>query len=266
MPNDSESKQSINVSESTASPEPDQNSKTGGFIFPGTLKLHTKLLSKENDMLDHESLYRLRYQVYCNEAHFLDPENYPDGLEFDEFDTVAEHFLTKNTSNNDEIVGTVRLIKWSEHFSFPTAVYFQSLQDTLVRLKFPLDSTAEISRLCISKKYRRRSIDGLLVGDGSADSTSKRRKLPVVILDLFKSMYLASKYNLGITHWIATFEDSLYRLLNRYGVHFKLLIPQEIDYYGKVKIYGASLSHLEETMKKRRPELYDFFRGQPVHA
>jgi hypothetical protein len=54
-------------------------------------------------------------------------------------------------------------------------------------------------------------------------------------------MYHASRYALGITHWIATFEDSLFRLLKQYGIEFKLLIPDEIDYYGKVRLYGCSI-------------------------
>ena len=213
-------------------------------------------------MLDYESLYSLRYQVYCHEAHFLDPDDYFDGLEYDEFDAFSEHFLARNPNSNDEVVGTVRLVRWSEYLTFPTVMHFKSLLKQLSRLKFPLESSAEISRLCITKQYRRRTMDGLIGAGGYTDKSDNRRKFPVVLLELFKNMYLASRYALGITHWIATFEDSLYRLLQRYGVHFNLLIPEEIDYYGKVKIYGASLNHLEEEMKKRRPDLYAFFCEQ----
>ncbi len=233
------------------------------FVFPGNLTLCTKLLNKEDNMIDYESLYGLRYQVYCHEAQFLDPEDYSDDLEYDEFDAVSEHFLSTNPNNNNDAVGTVRLVRWSQQLAFPTVTHFDSLLDELKRQRFPLESTAEISRLCITKQYRRRTTDGLLGVDSYLDNSDARRKFPVVLLELFKNMYLASKYSLGITHWIATFEDSLYRLLKRYGVHFNLLIPDEIDYYGKVRIYGASLQELEEEMKMRRPELYDFFREQP---
>ena len=216
--------------------------------------------------MDYESLYSLRYQVYCHEAHFLDPDDYSDGLESDEFDAVSEHFLARNPDTNDAVVGTVRLVKWSDYLAFPTVRHFKSLLKQLNRLEFPLGSTAEISRLCITKQYRRRTMDGLLGVGSYAEGSDNRRKFPVVLLELFRNMYTASKGVLGITHWIATFEDSLYRLLQRYGVHFNLLIPEEIDYYGKVKIYGASLSHLEEEMKKRRPDLYAFFCEQLEYA
>ena len=241
---------------------PDQQSPAARFAFPGSLRLHIKLLIKEDNVIDYESLYSLRYQVYCHEAHFLDPNDYSDGLECDEYDAVSEHFVATNGNSNKEIVGTVRLVRWSEYLSFPTADHFQSLLDKLKFLKYPIDSTAEISRLCIGKQYRRRAMDGLLGVESFTAGADKRRKFPGIILELFKSMYLASKYNLGITHWIATFEDCLYRLLTQYGVHFKLLIPEEIDYYGKVKIYGASLDHLEKEMNKQRPEIYAFIRDQ----
>jgi N-acyl amino acid synthase of PEP-CTERM/exosortase system len=232
------------------------------FTFPGLLRLQIKLLIKEDNVLDYESLYSLRYQVYCHEAHFLDPDDYSDGLEHDEFDAFSEHFLARNPNNNDEVVGAVRLVRWSEYLAFPTIKHFNSLLKQLNRLKFPLESSAEISRLCITKQYRRRTVDGLFGAGSYVDKSDNRRKFPMVLLELFKNMYLASKYALGITHWIATFEESLYRLLERYGVHFNLLIPEEIDYYGKVKIYGASLQHLEEEMKRRRPDLYGFFCEQ----
>jgi N-acyl amino acid synthase of PEP-CTERM/exosortase system len=213
-------------------------------------------------VLNYESLYSLRYQVYCHEAHFLNPDLFSEGLEYDEFDPVSKHFLARNPDNSDEIVGTVRLVRWTEVLTFPSVKYIKSLLNQLSRLKFPLESTAEISRLCITKKYRRRTMDGLIGMDSYAGNNDKHRKHPVLLLELLKNMLHASKYDLGITHWIATFEDSLYRLLERYGIHFNLLIPDEIDYYGKVKIYGASLDHVEEQMKMRKPEWHSFFYEQ----
>jgi N-acyl amino acid synthase of PEP-CTERM/exosortase system len=260
------SNQSIDVQSHSTPAVSDPQSQTGKFVFPGSLRLNTKLLLKEDNVKDYESLYSLRYQVYCHEAHFLDPEDYSDGLESDEYDSVAAHFLATKEDSDEDVIGTVRLVKWTEHLSFPTAMYFKSLIERLKHLRYPLDSTAEISRLCISKQYRRSAMDGLLGIERYADGDDKRRRYPVIIFELFKKMYLASRHNLGITHWIATFEDSLYRLLKRYGFKLELLIPDEIDYYGKVKIYGISLNHLESDIKSRRPDLYAFFREPSDYA
>ncbi len=211
---------------------------------------------------DYRLLYKLRYQVYCHEASLLDPSDYSDELEFDAFDAYSEHFMATNTATNHDIIGTVRLVKWSERLSFPTALYFESLLQQLDRLKFPIDSTAEISRLCISKQYRRRAFNELPADKGLAEISNQRREKPDILLELFKIMYCSSRYDLGITHWIASLEDSLCRLLHRYGVHLELLSSEEIDYFGKVKIYGASIDQVEENMKICKPEIYEFFREQ----
>jgi N-acyl amino acid synthase of PEP-CTERM/exosortase system len=38
-----------------------------------------------------EQSYRLRYQVYCRERHFLPVDDYPNGLESDRFDKHSVH-------------------------------------------------------------------------------------------------------------------------------------------------------------------------------
>jgi len=256
-----------NAPASTPPARPAQQHQAEKFVFPGSLSLHLKRLTKGTDLEEYHALHSLRYQVYCHEAHFLNPDEYPAELEIDEFDTVSEHFIATKANSNHDIVGTVRLVRWSEHLSFPTAVFFKPLLDQLDHKKFPHATTAEISRLCISKQYRKRTKDGLLGVDGYLDTTGdQRRKYPEIILELFKIMYLASRNDLGITHWIATFETSLYRLLDRYGVHLDLLTTEEIDYYGKVRIYGASIHQMEETMKRLKPELFAFFCKQQDNA
>jgi N-acyl amino acid synthase of PEP-CTERM/exosortase system len=249
-----------NAPQASLSPEDSgRMNQDGKFHFPGSLSLQVKRLIKGENSQDYDAMHRLRYQVFCNEVHFLNPALYPAGLEIDDFDAVSEHFLATNANANNDVIGTVRLVRWSERRSFPTARHFGSLLEQLDRLKFPFHSTAEISRLCISKQYRKRLKDGLLGLDGYEGPGDRRRRYPEVILELFKVMYLASRFDLGITHWIATFEDSLYRLLNRYGVHLELLSDEEIDYYGKVRIYGASIPQILEAMKMRRSEFYAFF-------
>ena len=204
-----------------------------------------------------ESVYSLRYQVYCHEANFLNPENYSDGLEHDEFDPISEHFSVTNPTNRNEAIGTIRLIRWTLQHSFPTVKYCPALLEHLRHLQFPLESTAEISRLCITKQFKRQAThklsDSVLPG-----RKETKGKLPNILFKLFRELYISSKYACGITHWIAAFEAPLYRLLERHGINFKILVEDEIDYYGKVKIYGASLQHLETEIKNRKSELCSF--------
>lgn len=79
----------------------------------------TKILSHTNeqgDLLtaevahskeDFVRIYRLRYNVYCEEMGSLDPRDYPDKLERDRYDPFAVHFLLRK---DDEIIGILRLI------------------------------------------------------------------------------------------------------------------------------------------------------------
>jgi len=86
--------------------------------------------------------------------------------------------------------------------------------------------------------------------------------LPNILFKLLRELYISSKYACGITHWIAAFETPLYRLLERHGINFQILVEDEIDYYGKVKIYGASLQHLEAEIKNRKSELCSYLMGR----
>ena len=56
-----------------------------------------------------EQSFALRYQVYCLERAFLNPEHYANQLEIDEFDADSLHFGTINLQG--ELVGTARLVR-----------------------------------------------------------------------------------------------------------------------------------------------------------
>ena len=53
-----------------------------------------------------EESYRLRYQVYCTERHFLEGE---DGIETDEYDDHSHHILLVHRESR-QAVGSARLI------------------------------------------------------------------------------------------------------------------------------------------------------------
>ncbi len=59
-----------------------------------------------------EQSYRLRYQVYCLERKFLRAEDYPNGLEIDEFDRHAAHIGA--IDSHGELAGTARVVRASE--------------------------------------------------------------------------------------------------------------------------------------------------------
>ena len=49
-----------------------------------------------------DTVFRLRYQIYCMETGFERPEDFPDGLEKDAFDGRAVHSLLQHKASGDE--------------------------------------------------------------------------------------------------------------------------------------------------------------------
>jgi N-acyl amino acid synthase of PEP-CTERM/exosortase system len=215
--------------------------------------------------------FQLRYQVYCLECKFLNPNDYPDGLEIDIYDPYSIHFVTLD--HEDTVVGTIRLIQNHAPLPFPIEVHCKPVIESngLIR-----DKIAEISRLAVSKKYLRRADDNF-IGMGSylkskdhpivkiLESRDYRRKRPEIVLGLYKAMYHESKRQ-HLTHWFAAMEKKLWEVLNRFGIQFHQ-IGEEVDYYGPVIPYFGSITELENHIYQVNPELYCnyFLEGLEPH-
>lgn len=213
--------------------------------------------------------YGLRYEVYCHEQQFLVPEDYPFRLEIDSYDDRAIHVGAINREG--VLVGTLRLV-------LPTARGFPLFEhcELFSEYQYLADpanpdrtSAVEISRLAVSKSYRRRANDGLYGLAETEDQimhpqrdgeVPRRRNRPELVLGLYRAMYQYSKRQ-GITYWLAAMEKTLLRLLHRYQFGFKPIGP-EVDYYGPVTPYLAEIAQLEEGLRQRCPDLFaEFAQG-----
>ena len=197
--------------------------------------------------------YRLRFDVYCLERGFMRREDYPSGLEIDEFDIHSLHFAAFNRAG--DIVGAIRLVK-------PNPLGFPLLQHCQLHDEVIPDEIVEISRLAVSKNYRRRVEDDIygitpeqiLMPDPRPE---ERRRRPEIVLGLYKIIYQESKRR-GISHWLAAMERSLVRLLWRYGFSFDAIGP-EVDYYGPVTPYITNISEIERDVLAIRPSIFKEF-------
>ena len=107
---------------------------------------HAKRSAIFEDFPIMQSIYELRYQVYCVECGFLSRDDYPEGRESDEFDADSEHFCAHNLRN--ELVGYVRLVPADAHTGrFPWQRFCPDLIPGVVTP--PADEAAEISRLMV---------------------------------------------------------------------------------------------------------------------
>lgn len=210
--------------------------------------------------LDHspellEASYRLRYEVYCLERGFLDPGEYPHRNERDRYDACSAHFGALD--RDGEIVGTVRMVIPPDH-RYPLLDHcVVDRESELLKLR-----TAEISRLAISRQYRRRAGDDALgispdMLDEMPDNFHRRRR-PELVMGLYKVMYQESKRT-GVDCWLAAMERSLTRLLARYSFFFRPMGP-EVDYYGPVTPYIARISDIEGSVKQNCPAVYEEFQ------
>lgn len=183
-----------------------------------------------------KEVYKLRYQVYCIENEFLNSEHYPDDLEIDDYDQHSAHYLIRHRKSGD-YAATARLIlphANNPEKPFPIEVY--SRIDNVDLLKtMPRQNLAELSRFCVSKKFRQRKSEQHLVttidDDSVADFTQEeKRSSSHLTLALFACAIKISSEN-DIHYWYAVMDPALKRLVSKLGVNFVGIGPLG-DYHG----------------------------------
>lgn len=216
------------------------------LLFKRVHPYETELLQK---------IYRLRYEVYGEQCGFIRQEDFPDGLETDEFDDTSIHFAALKPCG--EVVGTMRLILPSNkklpvqrHVRF--FVPHKENSDNI--------SCAEISRFMISKKLRRnfQSQKGIspTFNKEAKDESSFLQEAKTIFFGLCVEAYMECN-KLGITHVYSLMEKGLLALLRFYGLHFHC-IGEEADVYGPVKPYVATINSIGKSLAQEFPRLASY--------
>lgn len=209
------------------------------------------------DKSELEEVFRLRYKVYCDEWGFERPQDHPGGIEFDIYDSSAVHFVSLNEMW--QVIGTVRIILHSDK-GFPLEKHCKIDAD-LSRLN--RQKIGEISRLAVSKEFRKRSEDRFIY-DGTAEyveqqaALHERRRRHEIVTGLYKCLYVESK-KIGLTHWYAVMAKGLYILLKRMGILFEPIGP-EIDYHGLRTPYLGAIADIENEVGRLNPDLLREFQ------
>jgi N-acyl amino acid synthase of PEP-CTERM/exosortase system len=209
-----------------------------------------------------EKSYRLRYQVYCIERGFLPAENYPNGLEIDEFDCDSAHVGVVDPDG--ELAGTARVVPAGPLglplFSHCTIFPHVSTLDDVGNL------VVEVSRVSVSRHYSRRRDDPPFnagVGDvenaveAAVRSRQRRQHRAEPFITLLRAIVCAAK-RLGATHLIGATDVALHRWLVHYGFPYRLAGP-EVDYYGFIAPYIMSFADLDEVILSRQFAALDNF-------
>lgn len=210
-----------------------------------TPAIHRQNLKNMMNRVDFSDVFALRYQVYCVEREFLSRDQYETSEESDEFDEFSAHFAAVYEGR---VLGNLRLVR-PFNATFPFQRHCATFPDIQIQYK----RSGEISRLAIAKD-RLAGTDGSLGGrlpGGRAICTRE-----AIVLCLLKAMLQFSRYR-HIEVWYSAMENSLTRLLSRYGISFRP-IGEETDYYGPVKPYFAHRDEVLEGMRSRAPTLHEW--------
>jgi len=221
-------------------------------------------------------IFRLRFEIYCLECRFLDPRNYQNGLEIDDYDQRSFHVASHNIDGM--LVGSIRLVMARADQEFPFENHCPPFDDFTFP---PREQCAEVSRLVVRKSYRRRAGDSLqgvtrefqekgdinTIGQPISnaeghDEQERRSNTPQILLGMYREIYQYSRDN-GIQYWFAAMERSLVRILGQLGLHFTPIGPQT-DYYGKVTTYTANLDEMEADLLKANAFLAAWFKEDPA--
>lgn len=198
---------------------------------------------------DRRACFRMRFQAYCVDKHFVDPADNPGGFEIDAFDHQSVHsLLTHRQSGN--AIGTVRLVlpySGCERRPLPIELLLAGQP-----MPFPIDRTAEISRFALAKSFQQYVPSRGLEAELSREEW--RKLLDQLPLGLLKSCLEMSAHEC-MTHLVAVMEPSLLRHLRRFGIHLNLL-GGEVEYHGRRQPCWVEIDALLRSLQQQRPEIW----------
>lgn len=201
-------------------------------------------------------VFRLRYQVYCVEHPFEEPNDVR--LEQDEADDHSSHALMYHRQSG-LLAGTVRMVRPLNGEPERSFAIQDVCTDPVIRdpSKIPLMTTGEISRFCVPKSFRRRVQDTLvdLPANSEFDESEWRRVIPNMTLGLFEWIVEYSRRN-GLTHWVAVMEPHFLRLLSRMGIHLNP-VGDLVEYHGIRQPCIAEIESCLRRMRLERPDVWE---------
>ncbi|MEH6571326.1 MAG: PEP-CTERM/exosortase system-associated acyltransferase [Halioglobus sp.] len=213
--------------------------------------------------LQLESVYRIRYRVYCEEFKYEPSGAFPDKQETDEFDANASHCLVSHVSTGMP-AGCARLVHVDEQSLMPMERFCASAMDKDIIRSFDgrRDSICEFSRLGVDGAFRRRAGEHVTrFGEISSIDCTKReqRTFSLIAISTILAAFAMSDL-IGRPHCFAMMEPFLPRLLRRSGI---VVHPagQEIEYHGVRAPYYFETHATVGGMTDEMREFYEAIRA-----
>jgi N-acyl amino acid synthase of PEP-CTERM/exosortase system len=202
--------------------------------------------------------YRLRFQVYCREHGYENPDDFPDGRESDRYDARAMQTLLIHRSSQ-LVAGTVRLILPDPDRPVGSLPVDQLCQEPVLRdeRSLPRSKLAEVSRFAVSKDFRKRLEDAQVpsgIGDNWRELVDGRRRIPHLSLGLIQGL-VRNSCEAGIEHWVAEMEPALLRMLRHIGIRFTNMGPI-VEFHGRRQPCYIHIQEMLARVERERPDVW----------
>lgn len=182
-----------------------------------------------------DEVYRLRHSVYCEDLQW-EPVR-PSGLESDEYDAHSVHILLRHIATHEN-VGCVRMVltrPGDPAFRFPFERVCDGKLDptSMVFDSLPRDKVAEISRLAVISRYRRRQ------GETERPApiitpmvaTESKSRFPYILVGLYVGIVVMAKLRSIETLFVLT-EPRLAQHFKKVGVTEIKQIGSPVEHRG----------------------------------
>jgi len=183
-----------------------------------------------------EEVFRIRYDVYCQELKWEDPRAFPAGMERDGYDAQSLHTLLLHRQSG-EYVGCVRLVRvdparTNAPLPFEKACEGRLYKHVLERATIDRLRIGEISRLAVRARFRRRAgeqnvAEGVVPERGESAGA---RKSPPIAMGLYLAA-AASGLMTGLDGVFALMEPRLAKRLKSHGITFEQ-VGEPIEHRG----------------------------------
>jgi N-acyl amino acid synthase of PEP-CTERM/exosortase system len=218
-----------------------------------------------SDELKNE-VYKLRYQVYCIENKFESPSQFPDEMEFDDFDQHSVHYLIRHRRSGD-YAATVRLILPDANNPeklFPLELYCE-IDNVAVIQPINRKHLGEVSRLCVSKAFKKRKNEAntlAAIGSDRQDyfSLDEKRTFPLISLALIACTVKAS-YENDIHYSYGTMEPPWFRLVSALGINFIKIGPL-VDYHGERWPAVVKVADMLDCVAKKNLDIWNLLTNR----
>ena len=236
---------------------------------------------------DFEDYLEARYLVFCEELGRVDAtgifssRGHP--IETDHYDANSRHFIARH-KRTGVIAGFMRIIMPNEHGLNVAQRYI--IERPLPYASATDDNIGEISRLAVTRNFRRRPSDKgkPIQGDPESEMTLKtesplqhqpgdaesemalktegpRHHHPELVLGMYREVYQLCRQT-GLGYCMAAMDNLFSRLLTRLGFPFVAVGPLNTSVTPARRVYVISATEMERTLGAREDAILQFMQAQ----